>query len=140
MRFWDSSALVPLLVDEPLTALAQHRLKDDPAPVVWWGTPVECASALERRARDGALGELPRAKAFDRLRALGDAWIEVEPGPEVRAQALRLLRLHPLRAADALQLAAALIWASHAPEGLRFYTDDERLRAAAAKEGFEVDR
>ena len=138
MRFWDSSALVPLLVDEPRSTLAQHRLRDDPALVVWWGTPVECASALERRAREGTLGDLPREKAFERLRALQDAWTEVQPMPEVRKQALRLLRLHALRAADALQLAAALAWAGHEPDGLTFYTDDERLRVAAAKEGFEA--
>jgi len=138
MRFWDSSALVPLLVDEPHTRLAQQRLEADPDLIVWWGTSLECASALERRAREGVLGETPRARAFDRLQALRTAWTEVEPTAEVRTQALRLLRIHPLRAADALQLAAALVWAQHDPTGLGFYTDDERLRTAAMKEGFEV--
>ena len=40
---------------------------------------------------------------------------EVLPAEAVREQAARLLRLHPLRAADALQLAAALVWADSPP-------------------------
>lgn len=138
MRFWDSSALASLLFDEPGTALAMERLEADPEVAVWWGTPVECASAAERRARDGSITEASRTHALERLTALRTAWTEVEPTPEVRTQALRLLRIHPLRAADALQLAAALIWAAHDPTGLAFYTYDDRLRTAAAKEGFLI--
>ena len=56
----------------------------------------------------------------------------------VKASARRLLRLHPLRAADALQLGAALAWADGAPEGLIVHTFDRRLAAAAEREGFRV--
>lgn len=58
--------------------------------------------------------------------------------PEVRNQAIRLLGLHPLRAADALQLAAALVWADRRPRGHPFVCLDAGLREAAHAEGFSV--
>jgi hypothetical protein len=61
----------------------------------------------------------------------------VQPGDLVREQALRLLRVHTLRAADALQLAAALEWAG-APTDADFVTFDDRLREAAVREGFKA--
>ncbi len=56
----------------------------------------------------------------------------------MRDQAGRLLRLHPLRAADALQLAAAIIACEHQPESLPLVTLDQRLAEAARREGFAV--
>ena len=106
--------------------------------LVWWETAVECASALERLVREGGLDAAGTRAAMVRLRELEKHWNEVEPTQQVRSQAERLLRLHPLRAADALQLAAAIIAADYEPKGLTFVTADERLAVAAAKEGFEV--
>ena len=139
MRFWDSSAVVPLLVGEPATAERERQLRADPAMLVWWGTPVECASALQRLVRDGAMRAADARAAEARLRLLERRWAEVEPMPSVRVQAERLLRLHPLRAADALQLAAALVACQHDPGTLPFQTADERLAAAARREGFPVE-
>ncbi len=135
MRFWDASALVPLLLDQPRTARAREHHAEDPELVVWWGSAIECASAIARLHRDGALtdGEDARARAL--LMALKASWFEVQPGDAVREQALRILRLHPLRAADALQLAAALEWGGSPPSG-HFVSFDERLSAAARREGF----
>ena len=135
MRFWDSSALVPLLAEEESTAAALARLRQDPQVAVWWGTPVECASAIARLERDGAPPERV-VEAFARLDDIARAWTEVEPHDEVRDVARRLLRVHPLRAADALQLAAAYIIAERRPATLEVVTLDERLRLAAMKEGF----
>jgi hypothetical protein len=56
----------------------------------------------------------------------------------VKALARRLLRVHTLRAADALQLGAALVWASGQPQGKTLHTLDERLALAARREGFVV--
>ena len=103
---------------------------------VWWGTEVECASAISRLEREGALDETAAIEAFDRLRRLSGAWHEVEPGDPVREAAVRFLRVHPLRAADALQLAAAFIAAERRPPSLEVVTLDDRLAAAARKEGF----
>lgn len=137
MRFWDASAVVPLLLDQPATPRCQALLEEDPDVVIWWATTVECASALARLRREGILTEAEEAAATARLESLRRGWYEMLPGDAVRAQALRALRLHPLRAADALQLAAALEWAG-APSAGAMVTLDDRLASAAAREGFSV--
>jgi len=105
--------------------------------VVWWGSSVECASAIARLQRDGHLSLAEERDARTALAALAAAWYEVQPGDTLREQALRLLRLHPLRASDALQLAAALEWAG-SPAGSALVTFDDRLREAAQREGFDT--
>jgi len=106
--------------------------------VVWWATPVECASAIARLARDGDLAESAASAAFRRLDALAPSWAEILPSEALRELARRLLRVHPLRAADALQLAAATLAAERRPPTLELVTLDERLAAAAEREGFRV--
>ena len=64
--------------------------------------------------------------------------MRIRPSERVRQRALRLLRVHPLRAADALQLAAALVAASEEPADLELVSSDARLSAAARQEGFVV--
>lgn len=135
MKFWDSSAIVPLLVHEDGTDTAIARLRDDPHVAVWWGTAVECASAIARLERDGAAADRV-AQAFARLDELSEAWIEIEPNDEIRAVARRLLRVHPLRAAAVMQLAAAYLASERRPATLEVLTLDERVRLAALKEGF----
>lgn len=137
MRFWDSSAIVPLLVAEATTALVAEAFTADPAVLVWWGTSVECVSALARREREG-LGGTIVPEALRRLDALASAWDEVEPVERVRSVASRLVRVHPLHAADAMQLAAALVASEAQPETLPFVTLDRRLATAAEREGFAV--
>jgi len=105
--------------------------------VVWWGSAIECASAIGRLYRDGHLTDDEEAAARDLLAVLRRSWFEIQPGDAVREQALRLLRLHPLRAADALQLAAALEWAGMPATGV-LMTYDDRLRTAARREGFSA--
>jgi len=138
MRFWDSSALVPLCVDEPATDAVIALLETDTAVAVWWATPTECASALARLERDGDLDTAGARQAFDRLDRLAAGWFHVEPTDEIREVARRLLRVHPLRAADALQLAAAFVVAERRPPTLTLVTLDERIAAAGVKEGFDV--
>ena len=138
MIFWDSSALVPLLAGEPSTPAVRAHYAEDPEVVVWWGTPVECASAIARLERDGALDAAGANASFARLDALEPSWMQIEPSDEVREVARRFLRVHPLRAADALQLAAAFVAAERRPSTLAFVTLDERLRAAASREGFLI--
>lgn len=136
MRFWDASAVVPLLFAEPEREALLGSLERDPEMLVWWGTPVECASAIARREREGVLELAQATAALDRLRSLGAAWHEVLPSDAVRNAAQRLLRVHPLRAADSLQLAAAVVAAEGEATSLEFVSLDERLSAAAAREGF----
>ena len=106
--------------------------------LVWWGSEVECASALARIERDGALDPRDAARVFERLRQLNGAWHEIEPSDVIRQAAIRFLRVHPLRAADALQLAAAYAAAEQRPASLDMVTLDERLAIAARNEGFVV--
>ena len=115
MRFWDASALIPLCLQEQQTGLLKKLAQEDEAIVAWWGSPVECLSALARLRREDALSPAEEEQAQTVLRALMTAWTEVEPSGLVREQAGRVLRLHPLRAADALQLAAALVWCQEIP-------------------------
>lgn len=140
MRFWDSSAVVPLLVSEAASAAVGAELRRDPVMLVWWATTVECVSALARRERDELLDAAGMAVAVERLDATAAAWREVLPTSSVRRTAVRLLRIHPLRAADALQLAAAVVASSGDQRALPFVTLDERLALAAQREGFGVVR
>jgi predicted nucleic acid-binding protein len=136
MRFWDASAIVPLLMTEASTRHVQALAVKDPAMLVWWGTEVECASAIARLDREGALDEPTVKRSFERLKQLASAWHEVDPSDAVREAAVRFLRVHPLRAADSLQLAAAFVAAERRPASLEVVTLDDRLGAAARKEGF----
>lgn len=138
MRFWDTSALVPLLVEEAATAHAEAVHADDPDLIVWWATGVECTSALARLERDGALARAEVSQARRRLDALAAGWHEVQPIETVRRTALRLLQVHPLRAADALQLAAAWAACEGRPDTLDVVAFDARLRDAADREGFGI--
>jgi predicted nucleic acid-binding protein len=138
VKFWDASAIVPFLVAEPLTRRLQAPLEKDSGMLVWWGSRVECMSALARRERDGTADEQIMTRALHRLHQFEDDWQEIDPSDNLRDTAIRLLRVHPLRAAGALQLAAALCAAEQRPSSLTVVTLDERLASAARKEGFGV--
>jgi len=138
MRFWDASAIVPLLMTETSTKHLQALAAKDPAVLVWWATEVECASAIARLERDGAFDEPAVTEAFERLKQLAGAWHQVDPSDAIRETAVRFLRVHPLRAADALQLAAAFVAAERRPASLEVITLDDRLAVAARKEGFAL--
>jgi hypothetical protein len=91
-----------------------------------------------RRRREGVLNTDAELKARAILSALSIEWSEVQPSELVRQRAERLLSIHPLRSADAFQLAAALIWAQENPQGHEIVCLDQNLREAAHKEGFTV--
>jgi predicted nucleic acid-binding protein len=138
MKFWDASAIIPLLAEEPTRERLLTVLEDDPQIVAWWGTPVEIASALARRERENLISAAEIEAALIAMRVLADGWHEILPSDAVRRTAERLLRAHPLRAADSLQLASALIAADHDPTTLELVCLDSRLTIAARREGFKV--
>jgi uncharacterized protein len=138
VRFWDSSALLPLVVQEKSTGRIQEIHQKDDDMTVWWGTPTECWSALARLEREGRLSGASANQAAEGLKKLLTRGHEVLPSPAVRATAKRLLFTHPLRAADALQLAAAVVLAGPDVEELEFVTLDEALAGCARREGFRV--
>ena len=120
MRYWDASALVPVIVAEEGTALARSWLEEDAAVVTWALTAVELTSAIERRARQRLLGIDGRRRALELVRQLAEGWDEVTDLLAVRRQALTYLARHNLRAADALQLAAAFLTSEGDPPSLGF--------------------
>lgn len=138
MRFWDASAVVPLLAAEPTSEAMQALFEADPLMVVWWTTPVEVASAMTRREHAGAMTGVDTSRILRALDALAATWLEVQPTAPIRPLARRLLRTHPLRAADALQLAAALAVSDDQPAAVPFVCLDARLAAAARQEGLDV--
>ena len=142
MRYWDSSAIVPLCVRETPTDMVRHLIERDRQLAVWWATEVECESALARRRRQGGggggLSEAADREAHVQLRDIASAWYVVDPGVAVRDGAIRIVRVHALSAADALQLSAALAWCEGRPRGHELVTLDSRLAEAARLEGFRV--
>jgi hypothetical protein len=138
VRFWDTSALVPLFVTESATARTRRWLADDPDVTVWTLARVELLSALARRRR-------AYPAATDRLRqarrealVAWERWSEVTAVELVRRHAERLVETHPLRAADALQIGAALVVAGADPPTLEFVTLDDQQAQAAEREGLQV--
>jgi uncharacterized protein len=138
VRFWDSSAVVPLLIGQPASPQVSAWMSADDAMVIWSFTIVEIVSALRRLVREQALDEQTAGPAEARADQLADAAHVVADIEPVKIGARRLLRLHQLRASDALQLAAALHWAEGYPHGRIVHTLDARLGLAAQREGFTV--
>jgi predicted nucleic acid-binding protein len=138
VRFWDTSAIVPTFLAEAASPIMRRLTAEDPEMAVWWATPVECLAAISRRERSGGL---PREEAVQALSGLSDlaaAWVEVPPTEALRDAARRIVRVHDVRTADALQIAAATAISDQRPERLELVTLDERLALAARREGFPV--
>jgi len=138
MRFWDSSALIPLVVEEERSRACRSLRRANSSIAVWALTRTELTSAVQRLAREGLLRRDDVKVALRRVRLLEQRWTEVEAWQAVRDRADRALGSHPLTAADALQLAAALVLANERPRGRVFVTADKRLSQAASAEGFDV--
>jgi predicted nucleic acid-binding protein len=137
MRFWDSSAIVPLIVEEATSGACRRLLRTDRAIAVWALSRVEVLSAIWWEVRAGALDRAAAIQAGKRLDALAAAWTEVDGLAAVRTRAERLVAVHPLRAADALQMAAALVL-SRERARWPFVTGDRQLASVAEQEGFDV--
>jgi len=137
--FWDSSALVPLCVHEANTrrALAPHSTYE---MVVWWSAPLEISSALARLGRMKQLSPAELARARQLAQDLADSWSVIQPSDALRSEAEQLVSRYELRAADALHLAAALVWCQYAPAGRVFLTADQKLREAAMLSGFDANQ
>jgi predicted nucleic acid-binding protein len=135
--FWDASALVPLCVNEVTSRQAQAELRRV-LPVVWWASGVEVHSAVARLHRLSKLKDLEKKGALARLNVLSRAWREILPSDPLRELATQLLDTYEFRAADSLQLAAALSWCQGRPARRIFVCADQRLSKTAAAVGFSV--
>jgi predicted nucleic acid-binding protein len=138
LRFWDSSTIVPLLFEEPTSGTLRKLLREDTEVAAWWGTWVESAVAVSRLKREGRLDDDGEDEARAVLDLLADEWREVEATDELRILAAILSKRYPLKAADVLQLAAALQWRDGGTQDQSFVCLDDRLRSAASAEGFRI--
>lgn len=138
MRFWDSSALIPLVLAERSTTRVKRWLREDPDVIVWTLTRVELLSALARRRREEPESAPQLLAARRDLLSAWEQWSEVTAVELVRRHAERVVETHPLRAADALQIAAALVAAEGDPTTFEFVSLDRNLAEAAEREGFGV--
>ena len=140
MAFWDASAIVPLCCSQPATGHGRKLLRDVRRMVVWWGTSVEARSAFARLAREGHLSDAQWRTAIRLLGQLRRSWDEIQPSEKVRSLAEGLPDQYGVRAADALQLAAALLWCGERPQRRPFVCFDDHLATAASAAGFVVRR
>jgi predicted nucleic acid-binding protein len=129
-----------LIVAETSSQAVLQEFERDPELLVWWEAEVECASTLARQERDGGLTGTSFVDSLRRLDALSQAWREVQPVGRVRQIATRLLRVHSLHAAEALQLGAAIVASEDQPATLPLVTLDKRLARAGEREGFVIIR
>jgi len=135
VNYWDASAIIALLVGEPRAS--RYRPFQNNRILTWWETAIECFSAIARRHREGA-DLVVVAESYRRLEAMREGWQEVQPHESLHRAAIRLVKAHPLRAGDALQLGAALVASNFEPHSVRFLTEDAQLKQAAEREGFIV--
>jgi len=138
VAFWDASAIVPLCCSQPATAHGRKLLGDVRGMVVWWGTSVEARSAFARLVREGQLSDAERRTSIRLLSQLRGSWDEIQPSEKVRSLAEGLPDQYGVRAADALQLAAALLCCGERPQRRPFVCFDEHLARAASEAGFVV--
>lgn len=136
MTFWDTSAIIPLVVHEATSPSIRSVFRQDRVIVTWWGSQIEGVSALAFAARRGVIAQDASGKALRRLRSIMDAAVIIEPSAAVRDRAERLLLVHDLRSGDALQLAAALVACQDRPKDFGLVSLDRRLSQAAEREGF----
>jgi predicted nucleic acid-binding protein len=136
--FWDTSAIIPLCCFHTTSNKARQLTRMYGRQIVWWATSVEGASALQRLIREGETAKEEITQFNSRLKYLRERWTEIQPSEQVRSRAEQLLRMHILHAADALQLAAALVWCNGYTQERCFVAADNNLAYAAEIEGFEV--
>ena len=137
--FWDASAIMAVILEEPRSeTIISFFKKDMEGMAAWWGTKVECHSSISRLRRMEIISDDGKESAVEILSRIQMKLTEIFPSEEIRDEAIGLIHKHPLKTGDTLQLASALIWADHHPAGKQFVCLDDRLRKAAALEGFTL--
>lgn len=143
MIFLDSSALVKLYVDEPGSDHVEQLLLDagPGAAVISRLAVVEVAAALTRRSRKGDLSLDDLSAVMGRIRSDAKTRFRVvELGGATMSRAIIVVEQHALRAADAIQLACALLAFGQARQqvGHALVSSDAELNNAAARESILV--
>lgn len=136
MKYWDSSALVTLFVEQPCSAKYAALYEREGQVITAWHSVAECASAFCRLRREELLTEAQLTELLTHLQTQAENWYILASGNRLEKLTLRMLRIHPLRAMDAIHLAAACLVRGDELAPMGFFTEDARLTEAAAKEGF----
>jgi uncharacterized protein len=136
MKFWDTSAIVPLLIEEENSEVVAPIFLEDTSMVVWWGTSIECISAISRLEREAKITAKQANQIITQFNEIRVSWREIQAINLVKQHAERILKVHPLRAQDAQQLAACIVASSN--HMMEFVTLDKRLDIAARKEGLKL--
>jgi uncharacterized protein len=137
MRFWDSSAIVPALIQQHSTKRVLELIAEDKNIVVSWLTYFECYSALTCLEREGlSTDEFERSSnLLDQLKL---SWITILQSDKLAREVRRVLRIHPLKCADAIQLGSALVASNTISDRIEFCCLDAQLSLAARKEGLTI--
>jgi len=138
VSFWDTSAIIPLYCNQVVSNESRRIRRRFKQPVVWWGTQVEIHSGINRLLRDGVLTENQSNRALEKWNNLRSLAFVVLPDDNILKLAVSLTTKHNIRALDAFQLAAALVWCSELPRNRPFICADRRLSDAASNAGFDV--
>jgi len=138
LKYWDSSALVAFHVQQGSTAAMRDIYARDSDVLTWVLSDIEVRSSISRLGREGSLTQSSLSALVSHVEDFWESVVFVSMLEPVKSRAKRLLRTHAIRAADALQLGAALTAAYDDTRGQEFVCLDERLSAAALREGFTV--
>jgi predicted nucleic acid-binding protein len=136
--FWDTSAIVPLCVLQDATTAARREHRKYPAKTLWWGTQVEVRSSFAHLIRNGDIESDGFQIALKKWLAVSERARELPPSTHVHEIASDLPDKYGIRALDAFQLAAALVWCREKPRNRPFICADLRLAGAASDAGFDV--
>lgn len=129
---------MPLVILEEATSIVGECFLEDERIVTWAWSRVEIVSAIERRVREGSVSRTERRNVLERFHALANSWDEIKDVVAVRSKAIALLARHPIRAADAGQLGAALLFNETMSGVLSFVCLERRLSITAELEALRV--
>lgn len=138
MRYYDTSALVKQYLQEAGSSLVLELLRSGDKVYTAHLTYAETHAAFSRRSREGRLTRETTRRLALRFDKDWETYEIVILSENVLRLARQMLYRHPLRSADAIHLASALLLARTSPTGRwSFVCADGRLCAAAEAEGFE---
>lgn len=112
--------MLPLISEETFSDVVAGFLREDDEIVVWWGTWIECSVAISRLRRENSLDEAGEEETRAAVDRLAGNWVERRPTDDTRLLAMLVSKRHPLKAADTLQIAAALRWCEGETDGTAF--------------------
>lgn len=138
MRYYDTSALVKQYLQEAGSKLVLELLKSGEKVYTASLTYAETHAAFSRRTREGRLTRETTKRLALRFDKDWESYDIVVLSENVFRLARQMLYRHPLRSADAIHLASALLLArTSTRSSWSFVCADGRLCDAAKSEGFQ---